>query len=964
MFSFLQFLGSGQDISLAYTGSYNPYLVTLSVFIAIFASFVALMISDRIKSSTLSDYKIVWLIPGSLAMGGGVWAMHFIGMLAFTLPCGIAYDPFTTLGSIFPGVLASAVALWILSYHKVSLKILLLGGLLMGSGIGAMHYSGMAAMRLDAVIYFSPGLFAASLVFAILLASAALYAKFFLVKKLGQNRDLSISLVSALFMGCAISGMHYIAMEAAYFIPYDSGTSKPGISPSLLSLGIGTITIILIALALAASILGRYLESIHALRNSEGRLRDFGASASDWYWEMDEKLRFSYFSERYTEITGIEQQQLLGQTRLENGNPGISDEEWQKHLDNLKAHRPFRNFVHPRTRADGSVIWLSINGRPRFDENLKFLGYRGTGMDITEKMEQEQQLRQSKEQAELSATQERVLEGLQHLSLTEIHRDDYFQSFIDYLLDHIPWLGLLHQGGIFLTSNHGKGNDLLLVASRDLNPEIQQLCSRVAFGECLCGRAAKNREVIFTNCIDHRHDIRFEGMKPHGHYNIPLIGETDVMGVMVLYLPHGYVPVDHESAFLTRVGDILCVGIERRYDHEFIHQAREAAERANKAKSEFLATMSHELRTPMTGVMGFADLLLDDDLPQASVEKIHRIKHSTNTLLHLLNDILDMSKLEAGKMEIESIDFDLKQLITDVVASSEKSRRIDRHVDLNLDLSDDFPQTIKSDPTRIRQVLINLFGNALKFTHQGHITIRGNLQKNNCQEQEIRLAVTDTGIGLDQENIKLLFSEFTQADASISRKYEGSGLGLSICKRLVELMHGQIGVESTKGQGSTFWFTLPYIPADTTVLPEKISDKKVAYKASKKLDILVAEDNRVNQIIIRKFIEKYGHHVSMVENGAEAISAHEENDFDLILMDVRMPEMNGTDATRAIRQLPAGKADIPIIALTADAMKEHVENYFRCGMNGCISKPINQVELVETINQVLDESIHIGVNED
>ncbi len=390
-------------------------------------------------------------------------------------------------------------------------------------------------------------------------------------------------------------------------------------------------------------------------------------------------------------------------------------------------------------------------------------------------------------------------------------------------------------------------------------------------------------------------------------------------------------------------------------------EARDKAQSANLSKSHFLATMSHELRTPMTGVIGFADLLFEDKLPPESVDKVHGIKSSANALLRLLNDILDMSKLEAGKMEIENIDFNLIQLITDNMAYFEKSSNVDHQVDVSINLSEDFPSTIKSDPTRIRQILINLFGNALKFTHEGHIAIIGTLKSSDDGLQEIRIAVEDTGIGLDEDIIKELFMEFTQADASISRKYEGSGLGLSICKRLVELMGGHIGVESEKGIGSTFWFTVPYIKPTTDIAQKNTITKPAQYTAKRILNILLAEDNRVNQIIIRKFLGKYGHSVTIVENGIEVISAHKNSHFDLILMDIRMPEMNGSDATKAIRQMSGNKANIPIIALTADAMKEHIASYFEAGMNGCISKPINQTQMINTINEVLDEEIHVSV---
>lgn len=241
-------------------------MVVLSVLTAVFASFVALQVAERITPAKTIAIKIAWLFPGALALGGGVWAMHFIGMLAFSLPCGISYDPFVTLLSMVPGILASAVALWVISQPVVTVRLLLVGGILVGSGIGLMHYSGMAAMRLDAMIYYSPALFSVSILFAVVLAIMSLYAKFGLRQKLSSRPSWTLSFFSAPLMGSAISGMHYIAMEAAYFLPVgESAASSPGVAPSILAAGIGTVTVMIAALALAASILGKYFETIKDL---------------------------------------------------------------------------------------------------------------------------------------------------------------------------------------------------------------------------------------------------------------------------------------------------------------------------------------------------------------------------------------------------------------------------------------------------------------------------------------------------------------------------------------------------------------------------------------------------------------------------------------------------------------------------------------------------------------------------
>ena len=920
------------------------------------------------------------------------------------------------------------------------------------------------------------------------------------------------------------------------------------------------------------------------LRESEQRFRDFASSASDWLWDTDDRLRFTYFSKGYLERVGVNAVSILGKTFEEIAVVEPDDQRWMEFRSLLARHQPFREFRLQLRTTGSSPRHIKVSGVPIFDNDGNLVSYRGTGTDITEQVDAEREA--NRVRALLGDAVESLAEGFilfdpdDRLVLTNTRCRNMFadvahlfepgttfenivrgavdsgavtvpagmsaDAYVRARLEqHRNPKGSLEQqlsGGVWIQVNDqvlangwrvGTRVDITELKRReeafrrealiweqmydgvmitDLSGTITNWnpAAQAMFGYTAEEMLGRTPDFLGSKDNAHGHSIEIlEGVGHAGRWNgeMRFVRKNGSEGISQTVV----VPLRNEAnqpiAAIWVNQDVT----ERKRSEEALRTAKEQAESANIAKSRFLATMSHEIRTPMNGVLGMLELLLDTKLAEEQRSYVDTARKSGEGLLVIIDDILDFSKMEAGKLALEIVDFDLRD-VTENVLDLLALRAQAKGIELSAFIDPAVPKRLRGDPGRLRQIILNLVGNAIKFTDRGGVGLSVTSETRIPGYASVRVEIADTGVGIPAERQREMFSEFTQADPSTTRKYGGTGLGLAISRKLAALMNGDVGFSSEAGKGSVFWFTAEFerqpgvekpeeegwdsrighlrvLIADDNETAGRILAKRLAVRglsvewvqdeettlavlraaaskgapfdvviANKTLPgmggealcrnirasgdvgrpklvlttpvshresterilvagvdihlqkpihqralidtflaitghgpvvrpaespapssrlpstdqpvappsvqisepvrarLLLAEDSKINQVVAIAMLSKLGYQIDAVENGREALEAVQARPYDLVLMDVSMPEMDGLDATRAIRALPGDVSRIPIIAMTAHAMESDREKCLQSGMNDYVPKPVNRQKLLDTVARWLGET--------
>jgi PAS domain S-box-containing protein len=661
-----------------------------------------------------------------------------------------------------------------------------------------------------------------------------------------------------------------------------------------------------------------------ALRRSNERFNQIAEQSREMVWEVDTEGRYTYVSRMCRDIFGYEREELVGRMHFYDLHPVEQREAFKREAFAMFARRePFQNFLNCAETQAGRTVWLSTNGTPILDDEGHLLGYRGADSDVTEHLRAERALRESE------AFQRALLEAIPVPVFCKDLQGRYVQcnrAFLEFFgagREKIMGRTVFDLAPPELARTYHQMDQQLLAAG-----------GRQIYESALQNARGEQRQVVFHKAL-----VTGAGGEVNG-----LIGAimdiTDRTRIEE--------ELRHSQGELEAFNQQLEEAIARA------NEMATEAEIANAAKSSFLANMSHEIRTPLNGVIGMTGLLLDTDLSPEQRRYAEVVRNSGESLLWLLNDILDFAKIEAGKLELEVLDFEAQTCLEEV-AEALAMRAHENRVELACMVAPEVPGVLRGDPGRLRQVLMNLVGNAVKFTHHGEVVTRVEVEWATAAQVMVRFRVRDTGIGIPAHRLDSLFSPFVQADGSTTRKYGGTGLGLAISRQLVEMMGGELGVESEEGKGSTFSFTV------LLDRPSSEGNHQPALAGVQDLEglrVLVVDDNPVNREYLAVVLEGWGVRYAEASHAAQALrllrEAHRQQDpFQVALLDMAMPEVDGEALARQIRA-DDRFAETALLLVTSLGSRESEERLAAAGFCGWLAKPIRRSLLLESLHRALN----------
>lgn len=990
---------------MAYTvvGHYNAGLVCLSFGIAILASYTTLSLGHQILAAT-GWRQWPWLTGGALAMGTGIWATHFVAMLALELPLPVSYDLLTTGLSLIYAVLAAGVALWLVSRPGFSGLSLGAAGVVMGLAIAWMHYTGMAAMDMPAHIHYRWPLVVLSVAIAVVASTVAMGFTLWSRRHPDQGDRWPANL-AVLNLGLAIGGLHYTGMAGTLFLPSPSLVDMVGMLPNLegrwlaLAVGLGAGLILLITLIMLRVNQRLILQRLQqeALSNSERRfrtlIREMGVGAL-LLNPQAEILISNQAARRFLHLPEADDAPLtFGQTGVicrEDGTPFTPADLPVQQAIAQKA--PVEDVIMGVSAAIAdSPRWLLVNVDPQLNETGDIERVVCTCSDITIQKQAEdavravanrekavmrivQRMRQTLDLETIFAATTQELQQAANCDRAWIYRfnDNWSGSVVAEALDDPaapstvadPTTGqsLIDRAdcGAREMQNSGFDEGYLLLEDTYLQ-ETQAETYRQ-------DRTYHRVNDIYNEGFDSCYLEFLERWQIRAYVIVPIFAGSQLWGLLGVYAHHQARTWNrHEVKMVLQVGAQLGTAVQQanllhktQRQAQALDIAKRAADAASQAKGDFLASMSHELRTPLNAILGFTQILHDDD----SLNAEHRdliaiVNRSGNHLLGLINNVLSLAKIEANKISLDETAFDLHYLLQSVDDMLQLKAEA-RGIRLEIVPPPPLDHRLWADEGKLRQILINLIGNAIKFTAKGGVTVRSRLRGSalalgggGSKTHWLEITVQDTGVGIDPNELSYLFEPFEQTQSG-RRSAEGTGLGLSLSRNFAQLMGGTIAVVSRPGEGSTFTVSLPVGAVTTGLLALPRSERAIVCLAPSQPQyrILVADDVAESRLLMRHWLEGVGFEVREASQGEEALDLWMDWQPHLICLDMRMPVLDGYGVARRVRQLPGGTTTV-IIAVTASVFEEQQSNCIAAGCNAVLPKPLQREQLLTHIGRSL-----------